>query len=45
MIVKQKDGYIVKSKDGKKLAGPYKTKAEAEKRLAAIEYFKNVKKK
>lgn len=43
MIVKQKDGYIVKSKDGKKLAGPYKTKAE--KRLAAIEYFKNVKKK
>lgn len=45
MIVKQKDGYIVKSKDGKKLSGPYKTKAEAEKRLAAIEYFKNVKKK
>jgi len=34
-------GFVVLSKDGtKKLGGPYPSKAEAEKRLAQVEYFK-----
>src|SRR5256885_7200132 len=33
MIVKEKEGYRVKSEKGKNLGGPYKTKAEAQKRL------------
>lgn len=42
MIRKVKDGYKVLSEDGKKnLGGPYKTKAEAEKRLRQVEYFKH----
>ena len=44
MIVKVREGYKVVSKDGKKnLGGPYKTKAEAEKRLRQVEYFKHKK--
>ncbi len=40
MIVKTSKGWVVKSKDGKrKLGGPYKTKAEAKKRLAQVERF------
>lgn len=45
MIVKTEKGWVVKSSDGsKKLGGPYKTKAEANKRLAQVEYFKKKKK-
>ncbi len=29
------------SESGKNLGGPYKTKAEAEKRLRQVEYFKH----
>ncbi|HVO04856.1 MAG TPA: hypothetical protein VMT54_21865 [Candidatus Cybelea sp.] len=44
MIVKVREGYKVVSEDGKKnLGGPYKTKAEAEKRLRQVEYFKHKK--
>jgi hypothetical protein len=42
MIKKVKEGYKVVSENGKKnLGGPYKTKAEAEKRLRQVEYFKH----
>jgi hypothetical protein len=42
MIRKVKEGYKVLSEDGKKnLGGPYKSKAEAEKRLRQVEYFKH----
>lgn len=42
MIAKVKGGYVVKSHDGRKiLSRPYKSKKEAAKRLAEIEYFKN----
>jgi hypothetical protein len=41
MIKKVKGGYKVLSHDGKKnLGGPYKTKAEALKRLREVEFFK-----
>ena len=41
MIRKRKDGYVVLSHDGKKkLGGPYKTRAAAQKRLRQVEYFK-----
>jgi len=41
MIVKQKDGYHVLSKTTRKnLGGPYKTRAEALKRLRQVEFFK-----
>ena len=40
MIVREKGGYSVKSEEGHHLGGPYKTKAEAEKRLKQVEYFK-----
>ena len=43
MIRKSANGYIVKSKKGKKLSKAYKTKAAAEKRLKQIEYFKHKK--
>lgn len=43
MIVKKKDGYYVTSKDGKKLGGPYKTRGEAERRIAHVEYYKKSK--
>jgi hypothetical protein len=41
MIKKVKEGYKVLSEKGKSLGGPYKTKAEAEKRLRQVEYFKH----
>lgn len=40
MIVKKKTGYHVESMAGKNLGGPYKTRAEAEKRLAQVEFYK-----
>jgi len=40
-IVKQEDGYYVKSEKGKNLGGPYKSKEEASSRLDQVEYFKN----
>jgi hypothetical protein len=40
MIRKTSKGYVVKSESGKNLGGPYKTRAEAEKRLRQVEYFK-----
>lgn len=39
MIKKVKGGYRVLSEKGKNLGGPYKTKAEAEKRLRQVEFF------
>lgn len=44
MIVKEKDGWCVKSSSGKNLGGPYKTKEEAEKRKKQVEFFKHLKK-
>jgi hypothetical protein len=45
MIVKVKGGYkVVSEKTKKNLGGPYKTKAEAEKRLRQVEFFKHRKK-
>ncbi|MGH7837918.1 MAG: hypothetical protein ACREQC_08855 [Candidatus Binataceae bacterium] len=41
MIKKVKDGYKVTSEKGKNLGGPCKTKAEKEKRLRQVEYFKH----
>jgi hypothetical protein len=41
MIRKEKEGYKVMSEKGKNLGGPYRTKAEAEKRLRQIEFFKH----
>lgn len=43
MIVKTPKGYVVKSEEGKNLGGPYKTRAEAERRLQVVEYFKHKK--
>lgn len=43
MIVKVKTGYNVYSESGKHMGGPYKTREEAKKRLAQIEYFKHIK--
>jgi hypothetical protein len=44
MIVKKKAGYFVVSKAKKKnLGGPYKTRAEALKRLRQVEFFKHLK--
>ncbi len=40
MIKKVSGGYRVVSKKGKDLGGPYKTKAEAQKRLRQVEFFK-----
>jgi hypothetical protein len=41
MIKKVKGGYKVTSEKGKNLGGPYKTMAEAKKRLQQVEYFKH----
>jgi hypothetical protein len=42
MIKKVKEGYkVLSEKTGKNLGGPYKTKAEAEKRLRQVEFFKH----
>lgn len=43
MIRKKPDGYYVVSEEGKNLGGPYKTREEAQKRLAQVEYFKHAK--
>jgi hypothetical protein len=43
-IKKVKGGYKVVSSKGKNLGGPYKSRAEAEKRLRQVEFFKRVKK-
>jgi hypothetical protein len=40
VIKKVKQGYKVLSEKGKNMGGPYKTKAEAEKRLRQVEFFK-----
>lgn len=45
MIVKDKKGYHVKSSEGKNLGGPYKTREEAQKRLAEVEMFKSMAKR
>lgn len=41
MVKKTKGGYSVKSKKGKNLGGPYKSKKAAKKRLKQVEYFKH----
>jgi hypothetical protein len=42
MIVKKKDGhYVVSKTTGRNLGGPYKTEAEAVKRLKQVEFFKH----
>jgi len=41
MIRKTKEGFKVVSHKGKNLGGPYKTKAEAAKRLRQVEFFKH----
>ncbi len=40
MVVKEKDGWHVRSKEGKNLGGPYKSEKEAQDRLAQVEAFK-----
>jgi hypothetical protein len=40
MIVQVKGGFKVLSSKGRDLGGPYKTKAEALKRLRQVEFFK-----
>jgi len=40
MITKVKGGYQVFSSKGRNLGGPYKTLAEARKRLRQVEFFK-----
>jgi len=41
MIVKQGSNFVLKSKDGKKTLGTYKTKEEALKRLRQVEFWKS----
>lgn len=41
MIVKTSSGYIVKSEKGKNLSKPNLTRAQAERRLQQVEYFKH----
>lgn len=41
MIQKVKGGYKVLSESGKNLGGPCKSKAQAEKRLRQVEFFKH----
>jgi hypothetical protein len=44
MIVKRKTGYFVLSeKKRRNMGGPYKTRAEAVKRLRQVEFFKHLK--
>jgi hypothetical protein len=45
MIRKTKSGYVIYSMKGKRLSKPYKTLAQALKRLKQIEYFKYLKSK
>jgi hypothetical protein len=44
MIRRTKSGWVVFSEKGKRLSKPYKSKAQAIKRLRQIEFFKKVKK-
>jgi len=44
MIIKNSKGYFVRSEKGRNLGGPYRTKAEAEKRLRQVEFFKHLNK-
>ncbi|HVB33452.1 MAG TPA: hypothetical protein VNJ52_03620 [Patescibacteria group bacterium] len=41
MIKKVKGGYRVFSSKGRNMGGPYKTLAEAKKRLRQVEFFKH----
>ena len=41
MISKTKQGYVVKSEKGRVLSKPYRTKQQAQRRLAQIEYYKS----
>lgn len=41
MIRKVKGGYKVVSQKGRNLGGPYRTLAEAKKRLRQVEFFKH----
>jgi len=44
MIKRVKGGYkVLSEKTGRNLGGPYKTRAEAEKRLRQVEFFKHTK--
>ena len=43
MIVKTSKGFAVKSESGKNLSKPNLSKAQAAKRLAQVEFFKNQK--
>ena len=44
MIKKVKGGYkVVSEKTGKNLGGPYKSRAQAAKRLKQVEFFKHSK--
>ena len=45
MIVRTKGGYEVKSEKGKNLGGPYRSRAQAQKRLRQVEAFKHMKKR
>jgi len=43
MIVKRKAGYfVISEKTRRNLGGPYKTQAEAVKRLRQVEFFKHL---
>ena len=45
MIVKRSKGYyVISEKTKRNLGGPYKTRAQALKRLRQVEYFKHLKK-
>ena len=41
MIVKEGSMWVLKSKNGKKTLGKFKTKKEAQKREKQIQFFKN----
>lgn len=44
MIKRVKEGFkVVSQKTGRSLGGPYKTEAEAKKRLRQVEFFKRKK--
>lgn len=43
MIVKTKQGYVVKSESGRNLSRPLPTKAQAQARLQQVEYYKRKK--
>ena len=45
MVVKTKEGWVVKSEKGKTLSRPYPTKEQADNRLREIEWFANKNKK